>query len=332
MNKVCYIIQTYKNPQQIERLIDRITIGNSRAEIIVNHDFSHCNLKLPREKNGSKIRIFAVKGGRANFSLIQSYLSTVDWLLSNEIEFDWLINLTGQDYPILAIAEIEDFLASTSYDAFLEYVEVFSDLCKWGTRESQSRYCYKYKQLIADLSDRQKDLLRPLKVVNYIQPFFRINFAYGLTVGVKTTTPFSEDFLCYGGSYFCTLSRQCVEYLDKFTKANPELVNFYRNVSLSSESFLQTILVNSKLFNICNDGKRYYDFSKTRHGSPSILTSDCYQSIVNSDDHFARKFDMKIDSNILDLLDEKIVRSRSLDTVKSTIASEPININNNFQT
>jgi hypothetical protein len=328
MKKICYLIQTYKNPQQIERLIDRITIENSPAEIIINHDFSNCNLKLPREKNGSKIRIFSMKGGRANFSLIQSYLSTVDWLLSNEIEFDWLINLTGQDYPIQSISNIENFLANTNYDAFLECVEVFSDRCDWGIRESTSRYCYKYKQLITDLGERQKDLLRPFKIFNYIQPFFRINFAYGLTFGVKTKTPFNDNFICYGGSYFCTLSKKCVEYLDKFTKANPEIVNYYRGVSVSSESFLQTILVNSKLFNICNDGKRYYDFSETRHGRPNILTSDSYQSIVNSDAHFARKFDMAIDSNIIDLLDEKILHSNRTNKLQSAIVSE--SVNNNF--
>jgi hypothetical protein len=323
MNKVCYLIQTYKNPQQIERLIDVITTGNSEAEIIINHDFSYCKLHLPKFKNGSRIRIFSNKGGgRADFSLIQGYLSTVDWLLNNKIEFDWLICLTGQDYPIQPIWQIENFLADTNYDAFLEYVEIFSDRCNWGIRESKSRYCYKYKQLIANLSDRQKDWLQPIKIVNYLQPFFRFNCSYGLTVGVKTKTPFNENFLGYGGSYFCTLSKKCVRYLDEFTKANPELVDFYRGVSVSSESFLQTILVNSKLFNICNDGKRYYDFSKTRHGRPSILTSDCYQSIVNSDAHFARKFDANIDSKILDLLDEK--------NLQSLLVSEPTNINNNF--
>jgi len=30
---------------------------------------------------------------------MQGYLDALDWLFSHQIDFDWLINITGQDYP-----------------------------------------------------------------------------------------------------------------------------------------------------------------------------------------------------------------------------------------
>ncbi len=306
--RVCYLIQTYKNPRQINRLLEAIANSKSDPLVFIVHDFSKCPLNLAKSPKNIEIKLVSAKGGRADFSLLQGYLDAVDWLLNGDRTFDWLINLTGQDYPIQPIVQIENFLAQTSYDAFLEYSEVFSVRSNWGIRQGKSRYCYKYLQSIADLPDRYKDLLKPLKIINYLQPWFRVNFSYGLTFGIKSTTPFNDDFVCYGGSYFCTLSRKCLEYLDEFTKTHPNLVNYYKGVSVSSESFLQTILVNSKLFDICNDGKRYYDFTGTRHGRPCTLTAKDYPAIAQSDCHFARKFDLNLDSQILDLLDERILQ------------------------
>jgi hypothetical protein len=66
------------------------------------------------------------------------------------------------------------------------------------------------------------------------------------------------------------------------------------------------ILVNSRLFNLCNDSKRYFDFSQSRNGRPATLTINDYNTIKQSDAHFARKFDICKDSRILDLLDQEI--------------------------
>jgi hypothetical protein len=312
--RVCYLIQTYKNPKQINRLLDAIAKSESTPLVFIVHDFTHCHLARTELPNNLEIELVSARGGRADFSLLQGYLDAVDWLLNGDRSFDWLINLTGQDYPIQPIAQIENFLTQTNYDAFIEYAEVFSEQSSWGIREGVSRYCYKYKQLIADLPERQKDLLRPIKVINYLQSFFRVNFSYGLTFGIKTATPFNDNFICYGGSYFCTLSKKCVEYLYEFTKCYPDIVNYYRGSLVSSESFLQTILVNSKLFNLCNDGKRYYDFSGTRHGHPRILTVNDYAAIVQSDRHFARKFDSIQDEKVLDILDAKNLQDFSINS------------------
>jgi hypothetical protein len=305
--KVCYLIQTYKKPAQIYRLIRTIKKLSPDSQVIVSHDFSNCNLELTALKDLSGVQVFPGKGGRGDFATVQRYLDAVDWLLNNNVDFDWLINITGQDYPVQPLSKSESFLAETSYDGFIEYFKVFSQESHWSIREGYSRYLYRYKQLILDLPEWQKELLNPLKVINYIQPFFRINFSYGLIVGVRAAAPFKENFICYGGAFYCTLSRKCVQYLHEFSKENPEVVEYYRNVGIPEESFLQSVLVNSRLFNLGNDCKRYFDFSKTRNGRPSILKTDDYQAIIQSDSHFARKFDIDEDSKILDLLDSRML-------------------------
>jgi hypothetical protein len=306
--KICYLIQTHQYPEQIYRLIKTIQSSGTDNQIIISHHFAACDLDVNRlEKN--QVKVINGKGGRGKFASVQSYLNAIKWLIDNQIEYDWLIYLSGQDYPIKPISEIDSFLSITEYDGFMEYFNVFSLLSHWSIQEGTSRYLFKYQSIefLRKIPSWLKGLFTPIKIINYLQPFFRINLAYEM-FGIRRKSLFNKDFLCYGGSFFTTLSRKCVEYLHSFSQKHPEVVEYYQKVCVSDESFLQTILVNSRRFHLCNDNKLYFDFSKTQNGRPKVLSINDYNSISQSDAHFARKFDITQDRIILDILDEKIAK------------------------
>ena len=123
--KVCYFIQTHKNSEQIYRLVRTIKTSSPDSLVIISHDFSGCKLEPSSLDDLQGIKIIPSKGGRGSFSIIQAYLAAIEWLLQNNINFDWFINIYGQDYPIQPISEIEYFLDKTSYDGFIEYFKVF---------------------------------------------------------------------------------------------------------------------------------------------------------------------------------------------------------------
>lgn len=85
-------------------------------------------------------------------------------------------------------------------------------------------------------------------------------------------------------------------------------MTYYKKTCIPDESFIQTILINSGLFNICNDFKRYINWTSTRSGHPRILTFEDYPELVKDDIHFARKFEPALDSKILDMLDARIIQ------------------------
>ncbi|MBV6624290.1 MAG: N-acetylglucosaminyltransferase [Rivularia sp. (in: Bacteria)] len=305
--KICYLIQTHQNARQIHRLINRIQQSNFRSKIIISHDFTNCDLdEVYLQEQGIEV-LKTQAGKRGDFFVIQSYLNGIKWLIDNRIEYDWLIYLSGQDYPIKPISQIEDFLSKTSYDAFLEYFKVFSPESHWSMREGKSRYLFKYTNInfFKKMPNWLHKLIEPIKIINYLQPLFRIKLAYEM-FGIRRKSLFNEEFICYGGSSFTTLTKGCVDYLYSFSQNHPEFIEYYRGVCNSDESFIQTILVNSQKFNLCNDNKRYFDFSETKNGRPKILTANDYEAIVQNGAHFARKFDISKDSEILDVLDRKI--------------------------
>lgn len=307
--KICYLIQSHTDPEQIYRLVRTIQQSSTDAKIVLSHHFSSCNscnLDVNKLKK-SGVKVLSGQGGRGDFVVVQSYLNAIKWLIKHQINYDWLIYLSGQDYPIQPVSETEKFLTTTAYDGFLEYFEVFSPASHWSVHEGKSRYLFRYQKIhaLSKLPENVKKLLAPIKMVNYLQPLLRINLAYDM-LGIRVPSIFNEQFTCYGGSFFSTLSRKCVEYLYEFCQSHPEVVEYYQNVCVADESFIQTILINSRLFNLCDDNKRYFDFSQTVNGRPKTLTVNDYDAIVQSQAHFARKFDIHKDSTILDILDQKI--------------------------
>ena len=309
--KILYLIQTHKNPEQIYRLVKTIKRMSPNSYILISHDIKGCYLDTMPLKNFPEVEVIKGLGGRGDFSIIQGYLNALDWLFSHNVQFDWLFNLSGQDYPIQPLTKVEKLLAETKYDGFIRYCNVLSDSDQnpWGSREGQNRYLYQYWRFCESLSVWERAFLKlPRIVVNNVQNLVKINSTYGLMLGIRSTSsPFKDDFFCYAGSYFHTISWKCVKYLYKFCKQNKTLVSYYKKTCIPDESFIQTILLNSGLFNFCNDNLRYYNWSKTNGGSPLVLTNKHYFDLVESHTFFARKFDIKENTKIIDMLEEKIL-------------------------
>lgn len=320
--KVLYFIQTHKNPEQIYRLVKIIRRSSPESYILVSHDFTSCNLdtKLIKSLPGVEVLKLNGKGGRGDFSMIQGYLDAVDWLLKHNIKFDWLINLSGQDFPTQPLSRIEQFLAQTRYDGFLDYFEAFSDRDRnpWTIEEGSNRYLYQYWRSGICVSSRSligKILNRFKLVINNIQPFLRVYLCFdSLMVGWRAKNhPFNENFICYGGYYFNTLSRECVQFIYDFYRKNTQVVEYYKNTCVPVESFIQTVLINSKKFNLCNDSKRYFDFYNCQGGSPRTLTVQDYPILIKNGIHFARKFELTQGSQILDKLEARIIEDKLIE-------------------
>ncbi len=296
--KVCYFIQTHKNPKQIYRLVQTIKHLSPNAQVLIGHDFKNCYLDLTPLQHLSDVHLFKMSrpGVRGDFSLLQPYLQAIDWLFTNNSDFDWLVYLSGQDYPTQPLSAIESFLAKTDYDGFINYSDVFSH-DSWSKNEARKRYfCQHYR-----LPNWSSKILLRVLIIQQLTPII-ISVYYGCSIGMPANkVPFGENFVCYGGSQWHTLSRKCVEYIKDFVDNNKSIVNYYKRTLVPDESFIQTILANNHIFKLCNDNKRYVDFTENESGHPRTLASKDYETITNGGFHFARKFEQ--DTDILDMLE-----------------------------
>lgn len=306
----CYLIQSHRHPEQVCRLVATIRRATPDCFVLISHDFSQVDFPAALLDAFANVALLpkAKPGIRGDFSLVQAYLDAIDWLLQQQIPFDWLINLSGQDYPIRSPVELEAKLATCPADGLFEFFEVLSPDSPWGTREGQERYFYQYWQSKFELHWLQKAALKPFQLLlNGSQPWLRLNLSYGLSLGVRANSaPFDAQFRCYGGSFFKILSRRIVRYLHDYIQTHPELVRYYSRTRQPDESFIQTVLLNASQFKFINSDWMYYDFSETRAGHPRSLDQTDYSKLIQSSAYFARKFDS--DSSVLDLIDRHIAK------------------------
>jgi hypothetical protein len=303
--RTCYHLQSHTLPRQVHRLVQRLTESDPSCVVLVSHDVAGAALDETVLGALGDVHVLPTTGGYGDYSHIERYLDSVEWLRRRDVDYDWFANLTGQDYPAVSPLEARRYLQESDQDGYLEYFPVLSARSPWGARRGRDRYYFRYRRL-HELTARQRGVLRLLQVVNRGQPVLRVNASYGLSVGLRAGVPFDDDFVCYGGSFFATLRRSCVEYVADFAADHPNVVQHYRRVLAPEESFLQTVLLNSGRFRLSNDCKRYFDFSQSRFNHPRTLTSADLHSITASGAHFARKFDMTVDSAVLDLLDVRM--------------------------
>lgn len=316
---VIYFLQTHTRPAQVARLVRVITESNPEALVLISHDVTGQALNVASLEALGNVHVLLHKGGYGDFSHLDRYFAAVDWLEENGIDYNWVENLSGQDYPLRPIPEIEAGHNSASFDGFLRYTAVFpervppdADRGEEGYQltppfDAAMRYDYRHWR-VGKATDFKYRLMYPLMALNLVQPWIRVSNSYA-AVGIRRReSVFGPDFVCYGGSFFCTLRAECVRYVREFARANPGVVDFFRTVMAPEETFFHSVLVNSGQFKLSTDYKRYIDWTHGEHTHPKTLGVEDVPALLASNANWARKLDLAKDPKLFDILDQRVLR------------------------
>lgn len=295
--KLAYIIVSHFNLEQTLRLFNSL---NQKDAFFVFHVSKKCESEyyeslyaaLKNHKNClfSK-RVNVIWGG---FGLVQAVLNSIDTLVESNIDFDYAILLSGQDYPIKSQQDIVHTLTKNQGRQFLEFIPFrgLGELSHWvGTYHfwvGGHRFRYPHPR-----SDKAL-----YTIYNLVLSFF-----------LPKNRKLPEDIILYKGSTWWVLTRDCIDYLHKHSHSSngKRMIKYFKNTWHSPELYIQTVLMNSAYRDqIVNNDLRFILWPEYDDGHPKILTDSDYNDIISSDRLFARKFDTKINATILDLLDEKI--------------------------
>jgi core-2/I-Branching enzyme len=210
----------------------------------------------------------------AAFSQVEAVLDGVKALLDWPEELAYGVLLTGQDYPLRPPEVIERELEQADGRSFMTYRPSTGRFLKRLTRRHWHRTV----------------LGRKLRLPNRLVPIM-----------VRRSLP--EGLRPYHGSGHWCLSRKCLDYV---ASRDPEEIELFRWASSPDEALFQTILINSPLSpTIVNDDLRYVDWSEGG-ASPRVLTTYDLDRMLASHCLFARKFDPRVDAEVIDALDASI--------------------------
>ncbi len=314
MSTFVYLITSHTQPTQVIRLIEIIRKLSPESYIAIHHDQSKSKLL---EDDVTKIRnVYLIPnpieiewGG---ISQVDSFLHSVKWL-ATKISFDWLVLISGQDYPISNLSQFESDISASLFDGYFRYFPALGGGGNgWPKNTGEKRYYYKYFSFPHFLYYHHISILIQAAITEVLtlinkSLIFNVIIAAKKNknkIGIKRfSTPFNDQFICYGGWDWFTLNKRCIEKILLTVTDNYSLLNYYKTTDIPSESFVHTILNNNFELNISNNPMRYVHWTGKNNSSPSIICSSDYEAVINSNMPFARKFDITVDAEVLDRID-----------------------------
>jgi len=282
--KISYLIFVHKNFAQIQRLISNLNDEGVNFFIHISETgdavYQECTEGFADFPNVHFIKNrFKIWWG--TFSLVDAILSSVREIVYSGVDYERLVLLSGQDYPIKSNEFIRSFFIRNSDKNYIEYFSL-SAPNKWT---NASGY----------FNDKQR-----------IENYYFTYRSKVICIPVKRKLPYS--FTPYGGSLWWNLNKECIEYMIGFIENAHKFIDFMKHTYIPDEVFFQTLLLNSPMRStIVNTDLRYINWEKANPTPPAVLMSEDFDTLSASTALFARKFDMDHDPKIFDLVDQNLL-------------------------
>lgn len=290
-----YIISAYKLPEQLVRLVRRLQAEDVAFLIHVDRrtdaaTYQRMESGLREFHNVQFLERHNCRWG--DFGHVRASLKGLAAIVDQQIPCDHAILLTGQDYPLRTTPDIAQFLEKHTGQSFLQFTELPDEA--WDVMDRMERWHYwpfgVHMQF--PFSNKKPRLLWFKRMLNACLPRKRA---------------FPAGFTPYGGPGYWCLSREAVNYIHEFVSSHPKFVKFFRSTFISDEIFFHTVLMNSPLQDtVINDDLRFIDWSSRDGQRPTIFNHHDVPSMLGSGKLFARKFDIRVDADVLDELDNEL--------------------------
>jgi hypothetical protein len=279
--RIAYLIIGHKNALQLSRLVDRLRHPNVDVYLHIDKKVDigvFRNLENSQNVFFIKNRVNVNWGGNSTLTAI---IKSMHEVFESGESYDFINLLSAQDYPLKTSNEIFEFFMANRGQNFISFEE--SSESKWW-KQAAARY---ERYHLTDWSIPGKYLLQNL--VNSLAP----------------KRKFPADMKLYGSakSTWWSISGDCARYVVKEAVGNKKLSSFLKYCWGTDEFVIATLIMNSTFkAQVVNNNLRYIDWSEG-NANPKILTEKDSSNLQRSDMLFARKFDIDIDSEILDEID-----------------------------
>ena len=283
-----FILATYQNPPQTLHLCRRLSEMFGDPPIAIHHDFSQT--ALDRSLFPPNVRFVEnwIRTGWGSMSVVDAHLLALD-LLYRTADPEWFINLSSADYPIQTAERIvADLRASDDIDLFLDSRRI-DDLGQRYINEGLGELAFQHPRYAQGAFNRYValPLITPRMARRLKQPIE--SWVVRPQWLIRRLTPFDGSLVCYGGDFWLTGRRRIAHFFLDRTPLWQRLYRHFRSRSTPEEAFFHTLLGNSSGFRIAPYNLRYTDW-RGCYAHPRILGRSDLPRLLDSKDHFARKF------------------------------------------
>ncbi|WP_294215188.1 beta-1,6-N-acetylglucosaminyltransferase [uncultured Chryseobacterium sp.] len=269
--KIAYFIMVHHKPQAFKELFRQIYTKDQYYLIHIDRKAKpevteEIQLYLIRFPNAYVLESMNIVSG--GFSMIQAELNAMEYLLQVSREWDYFINLSGEDYPLRSQKIIRQFLG----------------------QQKERNYLFYYDQ----------KFYRPDTLQRIQNHFTELTHKISSLIYKRE---FMKDVIPYIGGKWMILTRTACLFMTG-NKRVMEFEDYYLHTLLPAESFFQTVFMNTE-FNeiIINDDKRAVMESETlfsRKQDPDEMIA----GLKSKNQLFIRKIDPETDEAVFRYIEE----------------------------
>ncbi len=298
--RLAVILLVHQNPEQVNIFIRQL-LNDLDADIYI-----HISKKYDEMIRNHLIkddRIFITKNNIVinwgSDGLTKALLIMLNEVSNSNKHYDYVIVCTGQD--LLVRKGLSEYLENHNGQIFLEI------------RNEPEREAHLKTRLFhtwPDIYTRKYDSkIHPLRLIRSLR--YRL-IMKGLPIGKKKFSFDVSKLKLYYNYIWCTLPFEVVAYVTNYVNEHPEWMELYTGSLFPAECFLGTIIMQSKyrdriVFNGFKSKSLTFLKEMDENMHPPILKMGDVKAIEESECFFARKFDVNVDSKIVEHFGDKIL-------------------------
>ncbi|MBQ6886178.1 MAG: hypothetical protein IJN54_01530 [Lachnospiraceae bacterium] len=312
--KIAYLITAYKDEKQLARLVEALMCDGTDFYIHIDKKVDELPFKQEigqLKQNGSNAVHFVDKADRVRvhwggYSQVKAQMVLIKKMLQANGNYDWCINLTGTDYPIMSNEKIKEFLRKQNESPVIKGYQID---CLYGTEREEGA----------------KDRVRKYWFYDIEPIFFRRVISKIAAIGQKALKinrkPGMEQMpwkFCYGSEYWALPFKVVKKVYHEYIQ-DKELQKVLKTVFIPSEFWVHTVLMSTNILSerekedIRFPGNLYDGLGSVallhyfvyRDGI-KVLDMEDYETIKKSERMFIRK----VQTGVSDELIQRIQKER----------------------
>lgn len=310
--EINYIILAHKNPNQVKRLVSKLNCENTFFTIHIdkNVNIEPFYQQFKGLRNVHLLEDNRKSGTWGDIEIVKGLIEAIKYILKSK-RSGYTILLSGQDYPLHNNQVLKEYLSS---NYATHYMDFYQSPGNWEgyIKDRISRYKINKSNkkghflLLPSIYEREFYQLETIGKLNFLRKSKKLKEAK--TIFRKRDYP--ENFKPYGGSVYWAMPTTTLRKLFTILEDNPDFLTFHKYSLCADEIIFQSLLKKleeSEPIKI-QPSLTYVNWDRKPGPLPVTFRSEDYEELIRASKFkfFARKFDIDLDKEILDKLDQKV--------------------------
>ena len=284
---VCFLLLTHRSPEQVKRLVDVV----APCPVLVHLD-AHAGRQVwaefqeLAEEYGQLDLVERTATGWGSWGLVHATLNGLERAL--DLDCTHIVKMTGQDYPIRPIEEIVAFCKQSPATSWIPHDEI----------------------PVSFLGEKDGGVARTKHWHMAVR-------GHAVSVPMNRRPP--EGVTPFYGQAQLVMSMPLARWLVAEVRRRPELVRFFRRTWMPNELFIPSIAMTSPMAADVSGANLWFTDWSAGGSHPKVFGREDIDELMaaalghagdlpgGKTKFFARKFDLQVDTDVLDLIDERLL-------------------------